>query len=108
MHYLERRLAENVEKAMLNGGKLTVYNDTACGRELLDAWNSGNFGKHDIALQLSINSAQLRPNQPQKHGFYLGRTQPPTRYALQESICRPCCHRPWTQEICSLSSQSEV
>jgi hypothetical protein len=63
MHYLERKLAENTEKANLNGGKLLVYNDTACSRDLLDAWNTGQFRKHDIALQLSIDRAQLRANQ---------------------------------------------
>jgi hypothetical protein len=60
MHYLERRLAANVEAARLNGNKLDKYDDTSCGRELLDAWESGALRKHDVALQLSIDGAQLR------------------------------------------------
>ena len=43
MHYLERRLAMNVEYAQCNGGQLSKYDDTACGKELLDAWNAGTF-----------------------------------------------------------------
>jgi hypothetical protein len=35
MHYLERRLAANVEAVRLNGNKLDKYDDTSCGQELL-------------------------------------------------------------------------
>ena len=63
MHYLERKLAENLETARLNGGTLPVYDDTTCGSDLLNAWQSGRFGKSDIALQLSIDGAQLRRDQ---------------------------------------------
>jgi hypothetical protein len=59
IHYLEQKLSENLETLRLNGGKLPVYNDTTCGSDLLKAWSSGHFGKSDIALQLSIDSAQL-------------------------------------------------
>jgi hypothetical protein len=64
MHYLEHKLAENMNKVRLGGGKLSAYDDTACGRELLDAWHAGQFKKADIALQLSIDGAQLWPDHP--------------------------------------------
>jgi hypothetical protein len=40
-----------------------VYNDTVCGQELLDVWSDGRFKKSDVALQFSIDGAQLRPDQ---------------------------------------------
>ena len=61
MHYLERRLARNVEHVRVHD-RLDKYDDTACGQELVDAWNSGTFGCSDIALQFSIDGAQLRPD----------------------------------------------
>ena len=61
MHYLERRLARNVEHVRVHG-RLDKYDDTACGQELVDAWNSGTFGRSDIALQFSIDGVQLRPD----------------------------------------------
>jgi hypothetical protein len=63
MHYLEKKLAENYTTAATNGGKLAVYDDTACSQELLDAWGDGCFKKTDIALQFSIDGAQLRRDQ---------------------------------------------
>ena len=63
MHYLERALAENLKHAREHSGKLARYNDTACGGELLAAWDSGAFGRSDIALQFSIDGAQLRSDQ---------------------------------------------
>jgi hypothetical protein len=65
MHYLERRLAANADQLRQpgSGGNLDIYDDTACGKELIDAWTKGAFHKSDIALQLSIDGAQLRPNQ---------------------------------------------
>lgn len=63
MHYLERSLASNVDRVRANGGRLDTYNDVSCGKDLLDAWNAGTFGKSDVALQLSIDGAQLRPDQ---------------------------------------------
>jgi hypothetical protein len=71
MHYLEQKLAENIEKAKLNGGKLPVYDDTACGRDLLDAWNTGCFGKYDIILQLSIDGAQLCADQASEAWIFI-------------------------------------
>ena len=59
MHYLEHKLAQNLETARLNRGTLPVYDDTTCSSDLLNAWQSGHFGKSDIALQLSIDGAQL-------------------------------------------------
>jgi hypothetical protein len=59
MHYLEHKLSENLEAARLNGGSLPVYDNTTCGSDLLNAWRSGCFRKSDIALQLSIDGAQL-------------------------------------------------
>ena len=55
MHYLEKKLAENLGIAAATGGNLAVYDDTACGQELLDAWRDGCFQKIDIALQFSID-----------------------------------------------------
>lgn len=63
MHYLEKKLAENLGIARTNRGKLAMYDDTACGQELLGAWNKGRFQKMDIALQFSIGGAQLRADQ---------------------------------------------
>jgi hypothetical protein len=43
MHYLKRTLADNVEHARLNGGVLDMYDDTASGQALLDAWHSSGL-----------------------------------------------------------------
>lgn len=59
MHYLEKKLAENYEIVTVTNGKLDVYDDTACSQELLDAWGNGCFKKTYIALQFSIDDAQL-------------------------------------------------
>ena len=58
MHYLEQRLAQNVEHVRVHG-RLDKYNDTACSQELLDAWHSGSLKNSDVALQFSIDGAQL-------------------------------------------------
>jgi hypothetical protein len=71
MHYLERRLATNSEQIRLNSGYLDKYDDTSCGKELIDAWNKGTFQKSDIALQLSIDGAQLRPDQPSEAWVFI-------------------------------------
>jgi Transposase family tnp2 len=71
MHYLEKRLAENLAYARAHSGKLSKYDDTACGTELLVAWESGRFGSSDIALQFSINGAQLRPDQPSEAWVFI-------------------------------------
>ena len=63
MHYLEHKLAKNLETATLNVGTLPVYDNTTCGSDLLNAWWSGHFGKSDVALQLSIYRAQLHCDQ---------------------------------------------
>ena len=51
---------DNVERLRLNGGTmLDFYDDTASGQALLDAWNAGDFKMRDVALQFSIDGAQL-------------------------------------------------
>lgn len=73
MHYLERRLAANADQLRQpgSGGNLDIYDDTACGKELIDAWTKGTFLKSDIALQLSIDGAQLRPDQPSEAWVFI-------------------------------------
>jgi Transposase family tnp2 len=72
MHYLERKLADNVERLRLNGGTmLDFYDDTASGQALLDAWNSGDFKMGDVALQFSIDGAQLRADRPSEAWFFI-------------------------------------
>jgi hypothetical protein len=70
MHYLKRRLAQNVEHVHVHR-RLDKYNDMACGQELVDAWNSATFGHSDIALQFSINGTQLWPDQPSKAWVFI-------------------------------------
>lgn len=45
MHYLKQKLADNLERARLNGGFLDVYDNTASGQELLDAFSKENLKK---------------------------------------------------------------
>jgi len=71
MHYLERTLAANSERARLNGGRLDAYNDTACGQDLIDAWNKGDLRRDDVALQFSIDGAQLRADRPSEAWFFI-------------------------------------
>ena len=71
MHYLERKLAENLVHTRANGGRLPNYDDTACGRDLLAAWESKGFGRSDIALQFSIDGAQLQPDQPSEAWVFI-------------------------------------
>ena len=59
MHYLEKRLTEISEHLKTHNGKMECYDDTACSHALLQAWVSRQFTKGDIALQLSIDGAQL-------------------------------------------------
>jgi hypothetical protein len=59
MHYLEKRLTEISDYLRTNNGEMEGYDDTACSHDLLKAWASGQFTKDDIALQLSIDGAQL-------------------------------------------------
>jgi hypothetical protein len=59
MHYLEKRLTKISEQLRTHDGQMEYYDDTACSRNLLEAWASGRFTKDDIALQLSIDGAQL-------------------------------------------------
>lgn len=59
MHYLEDRLQSIIEYAESHNGWIPIYDDTACGRELLEAWNTGLFKQGDVALQFSIDGAQL-------------------------------------------------
>ena len=71
MHYLEKRLAENLAYARAHSSRLSKYDDTAYGTELLVSWESGRFSSSDIALQFSINGAQLRPDQPSKAWVFI-------------------------------------
>ena len=71
MHYLEKQLAENLDTANANSGRLVVYDDTACGQELLDAWSKGHFRKSDVALQFSIDGAQLRRDKPSEAWVFI-------------------------------------
>ena len=71
MHYLEKKIAENLRSAQTRGGTFDVYNDTTCGQELLDAWEAGRFAKTDIALQFSIDGAQLRRDQPSEAWVFI-------------------------------------
>jgi hypothetical protein len=59
IHYLKRRLTEISDYLRTHNGQMEVYDDTACSHDLLQAWASGRFTKDDIALQLSIDGAQL-------------------------------------------------
>jgi hypothetical protein len=75
MHYLERKLAGNVERVRLSGGSmLDFYDDTASGQALLDAWNAGDLKRGDVALQFSIDGeqvAQLRADGPSEAWFFV-------------------------------------
>ena len=71
MHYLKKTLAVNLETATNNQSLLDVYDDTACGQELLDAWRDGCFKRNDVALQFSIDGAQLRRDQQSKAWVFI-------------------------------------
>ena len=71
MHYLEQTLADNVESIRRNGGYLDIYDDTASGQALLDAWTAGSLKKSDIALQFSIDGAQLRADRASEVWFFI-------------------------------------
>ena len=70
MHYLERRLTELSDYAKTNG-QLPKYDDTACSKDLLDAWEARRFTKDDIALQLSIDGAQLFQDKESNCWFFI-------------------------------------
>ena len=71
MHYLGRALSMNTDHAQHAGGILNRYNDISCGKDILSAWISGNLQKSDVALQLSIDGAQLRANQPSEAWVFI-------------------------------------
>ena len=72
MHYLERKLADNVDRrTRLGGDMLDFYDDTASGQALLDAWTAGHIGRGDVALQFSIDGAQLRADRPSEAWFFI-------------------------------------
>ena len=71
MHYMERKLADNVERARLNGGILDNYDNTTSGQALLDAWREGSLKHGDVALQFSIDGAQLRADRPSEAWFFI-------------------------------------
>ena len=71
MHYLERALSANADCAWRTGGRLNKYNDVLCGRDILSAWTSGTLGKLDVVLQLSIDSTQLRADQPSEAWVFI-------------------------------------
>jgi hypothetical protein len=64
MHYLERLLTANADCAWCAGGNLDKYDNISCGKYILYAWESGALLKNDVALQLSIDGAQLQSDQP--------------------------------------------
>jgi hypothetical protein len=66
MHYLEWKLADNVDHVRLGGGMLCLYNDTASGQALIDAWAVGRIKKGDVTLQFSIDGALLCADRPSK------------------------------------------
>ena len=43
MHYLEKKLSNNLRGAQARGGTFELYDNTACGRELLDVWEDGRY-----------------------------------------------------------------
>ncbi|KAF5379709.1 hypothetical protein D9615_005670 [Tricholomella constricta] len=59
MHYLEDVTEQILKHADENGGEIANYNDTACGRESLNAWRAKKIKKGDICLQISLDGAQL-------------------------------------------------
>lgn len=59
MHYRERKTAEILNYARTHDGKLEAYNDTTCGRDYLNAVETGNINKDDILVQFSLDGAQL-------------------------------------------------
>ena len=71
MHYLERALSANVDRARRTGGSLDRYDDISCGKDILSAWTSGTLRKSDVALQLSIDGAQLRADQPSEAWVFI-------------------------------------
>ena len=71
MHYLEKALSANAARARHAGGSLDRYDDISCGNDILSAWTSGALRKSDVALQLSIDWAQLRANQPSEAWIFI-------------------------------------
>ena len=71
MHYLERALSVNADRARRAGGSLDKYDDISCGKDILHAWTSGALRKDDVALQLSIDGAQLRADQPSEAWVFI-------------------------------------
>ena len=71
MHYLEKALSANAERAQCAGGSLDRYDDISCGNDILSAWTSGALRKSDVALQLSIDGAQLQADQPSEAWIFI-------------------------------------
>ena len=59
MHYREQATAKILEYARMHDGKLCEYNDTTCGRDYLNAVETGKIKDHDVLVQLSLDGAQL-------------------------------------------------
>lgn len=59
MRYCERKTAKILNYAQTHKGKLEAYNDTTCGRDYLNAVETGNINKDNILVQFSLDSAQL-------------------------------------------------
>lgn len=70
-HYLERKLADNLDWVRLGGGMLDLYDNTASGQALIDAWDNGHIKKGDVALQFSIDGAQLHTDRPSEAWFFI-------------------------------------
>ena len=62
---------DNLDWARLGGGMLDLYDDTASGKALIDAWDNGHIKKGDIALQFSIDVAQLHADRPSEAWFFI-------------------------------------
>ena len=71
MHYLERSLSVNADRAQRAGGSLDKYDDISCSKDILSAWASGAMRKFNMALQLLIDSAQLRADQPSEGWVFI-------------------------------------
>ena len=48
-----------------------LLDNTASGQALLDAWTAGHIRRGDVALQFSINSAQLCADRPSEAWFFI-------------------------------------
>ena len=71
MHYLERKLADNLDQVRHSGGMLDLYDNTASGQALIDTWDNGHIKKGNVVLQFSIDGTQLRADRPSEAWFFI-------------------------------------